>query len=209
VGAGLAGLYLARAISKNAPVRPRVAVVIPTLLYAAATFLFAEPTPASMAIGAPVVVGGLVGWFAACVGDDGRCPSDRGGVFRYVRNPRELAAFLLAMGFVLFAASEEPRGRWVPRTVAPLGLLYFFAVLLPLADARLRERVRRDGGERGAEYLTAVPSLVPRLRPWGEGRVSSAAVPRAILETLAVAAAALALAAGCAARQGLVATIGF
>jgi hypothetical protein len=178
--------------------------------FAAATFLFAEPTSTSMAVGTPLAVAGLLCWFAAALRDDGSCPSERGGIFRHVRNPRELAALLLVIGLTIFAASEERRGRWVPRTVAPLGLLYFFCFHLPVADARVRERVRREGGGRGAAYLTAVPSLVPRLLPWGEGAMSRASVRfRAVVETLALAVAAGALAAGCALRQGLVDRIGF
>jgi hypothetical protein len=135
------------------------------VLGASATILFAEPTPGSIALGGAVIALGALAWILATSSDPAIEPPQRGGMHAFVRHPRLLAGFILATGLVLWAASEEPRGRWVPRTVVPLGLLYFFLGVLPRADAALRERLR-EGGAEGIAYLAHVPSFVPRATPW-------------------------------------------
>jgi hypothetical protein len=167
--------------AKNPRVAARKSLCFAILLGAVVTFVFAEPTDVSERVGAAVLaVGGAV-WVLALCGDTALPASRRGGIHAFVRNPASLGGFLIAAGIVLFAASEEPRGRWVARTTAPLGLLYFFVVWLPSADAACREWVRRDAGEGGPAsvvrdgskvtpepnpYLANVPSFVPRLTPW-------------------------------------------
>lgn len=127
-----------------------------------------------------------------------------------MRNPRELAVLVLAIGLVVLAASEEPRGRWVPRTVAPLGLLAFFVVVLPNADARVRERIALEVGADGAPYLASVPSLLPRLRAWKAApHARAVSLGRAAGATLAALAPVVATAVACTQRHRLEAALGF
>ncbi len=151
----------------------------------------ADPQPATAAIGSVLLAaGGLLAlWTAAHVprGDAALPPAS--GPFARVRHPSVLAVLLLGAGLVLFAASEGRRGRWVPRTLAPLGLLVLFVEVLPRADARQRAAVREDGGAASAQWLAEVPALVPRLASWPEadrraGDWGAALRSRAVLEVL-------------------------
>jgi hypothetical protein len=179
-------------------------------LGAAATVLFAEPTEISMSIGAPILAAGAIAWILAAGSDESAPEPRRGGLYARSRHPRMLAASLLAAGLVVWAASEEPRGRWVPRSVAPLGLLFLFLELLPRADAELRARLRLSEGDEGARYLEGVPSFRPRVTAWPGASsagwsAARAFAPRALAPLVAVAA----LAYCCYARPGWTAWIGF
>ncbi|HKD99762.1 MAG TPA: hypothetical protein VKE69_02030, partial [Planctomycetota bacterium] len=95
-----------------------------------------------------------------------------------VRNPELLGALLVAIGIVLLAASEGKRGRWVPRAIAPIGLLVFFADALPVADAALRERTRASGAADAQRWLAETPALVPRWTAFRASEPDAAPAPR-------------------------------
>lgn len=127
----------------------------------AASVLLAEPTDAGAAAGAIVSTAGLLIWWAAAAADSGAPEPDLGGIYAFIRHPRHAAAFLLACGIVVAAASDGKYGRWVARGVAPIWILYFFAHDLPRADALQRERLRQLNLTNAEYYLANVAPLVP------------------------------------------------
>lgn len=140
----------------------------------ATAVVFAEPTELSLRTGSFVAVAGLLLWVLASATDDAAPPDERGGFYNYCRHPFHLAGFLLAAGAVIAAASEGKDGRWVPRLVAPAGLLYFFCEALPRAELALRERIP----PLSQAWFQQVPALVPSFRSGSRGARATYAFSR-------------------------------
>jgi protein-S-isoprenylcysteine O-methyltransferase Ste14 len=178
-------------------------------LGAAATILLAEPTRVSTAVGSVVTLAGLVLRWARAAYERADGKASRAGPFAFVRNPGPLSTFLLAAGLLVLAASEGRRGRWVPRTLVPMGLLVFFAHVLPRADALERARAREPGGG-GERYVAEVPALVPRLSAWRSEPASPPSLRRALGTREVVVAGAVALVGTlCLLRDRLAGVLGF
>jgi hypothetical protein len=82
-----------------------------------------------------------------------------GGPYAYTRNPLYLGSLVLAIGFALAA-----RSWWIAAGI----ILMFFAIYLPVIRAEevfLRERFTEF-----EDYAREVPTLFPRLSPFGKPR---------------------------------------
>ncbi|MBZ5579131.1 MAG: isoprenylcysteine carboxylmethyltransferase family protein [Acidobacteriia bacterium] len=124
-------------------------------LLVAAFAWFSQPSPASLAVGLPVGLLGLVlrAWAAGCLAKNQQLATS--GPYAYTRNPLYLGTLLVAAGLAVASRS------------AGLGLLFaavFGLVYLPVIQ--LEEQHLRSLFPVYPEYAARVPALWPR---WSGG----------------------------------------
>jgi protein-S-isoprenylcysteine O-methyltransferase Ste14 len=158
----------------------------------AALLGFARPTPASLALGAPLVVAGeaLRLWAAGHLSKTVELVTS--GPYAHVRNPLYLGRLLLLTG--LCASARLPHGaHWI---VLLAGWSLFFGYYLPRKERVEPARLAALHGERYRRYREAVPALIPRATAYtgAEPRAWSAARARANREHWMVLGLGLALA---------------
>ncbi|MCU0242141.1 MAG: isoprenylcysteine carboxylmethyltransferase family protein [Vicinamibacteria bacterium] len=126
-------------------------------LLGVALLLLARATPATLAIGMPIVVlGECVRVWAAGHIDKTRALAT-GGPYAHSRNPLYLGSSLMALGVVVAASSV-----WVAACVC-----LYFVVFYPFV---IREEARFLAGKFGEQYAAwaqAVPLFFPRVAPAG------------------------------------------
>ena len=122
-------------------------------LLVAAFAWFSHPTPASLALGLPVSVLGLLlrGWAAGHLAKNRRLAT--GGPYAHTRNPLYLGTLLVAAGLALAARN------W---GLAVLFAAVFLLVYLPVVE--LEEQHLRKLFPEYDSYARAVPAFRPRLR---------------------------------------------
>ncbi len=123
-------------------------------LIVAAFAWFSHPTPASMWIGGPIALLGLMlrAWAAGCLAKNRELAT--GGPYAYTRNPLYLGTLIVAAGLVIASRS------------AGLGVLFaavFVFVYLPVIQNEQQHLRSLFPGY--AAYAEQVPALLPRLRP--------------------------------------------
>ncbi len=122
--------------------------------------LYAAPSPASLALGAALLLAGagLRLWAAGVlVKTDVLTVS---GPYAHVRHPLYLGTLLVGSGLV-FAAGFGPA-----RYGLPAGFALFFLYYLPYKERAETRRLLERHGAPYAAYHAAVPALIPRPRPW-------------------------------------------
>ncbi len=124
---------------------------------------FARPSPASLALGLPVSIIGLVirAWAAGHLAKNQSLA--RSGPYAHTRNPLYIGTLLVALGLVIAS-----RSWW-------LGLLFaivFLLIYLPVIE--LEEQHLRKLFPEYAEYANTVPALWPRVGRGGAERFRSA-----------------------------------
>jgi protein-S-isoprenylcysteine O-methyltransferase Ste14 len=124
--------------------------------FAALYLWLAKPTVMSLVMGAVVLIPGLVLRALASGHVQKNQQLTTGGPYAYTRNPLYLGSLILAAGFALAA-----RSWWIAAAIA----VFFFAIYLPVI--RSEERFLRERFPEFADYAKAVPSLLPRLTPFG------------------------------------------
>jgi len=110
-----------------------------------------HPTPASLAIGAPISILGLLlrGWAAGCLAKNRDLATS--GPYAHVRNPLYVGTLLVAAGLV--AAS---RNLYLAGLVAAIFILVYLPVI------QLEEQHLRRLFPGYAAYADQVPALLPR-----------------------------------------------
>jgi protein-S-isoprenylcysteine O-methyltransferase Ste14 len=126
-------------------------------LCAALFILFARPRPATLAIGAPISVLGLLlrAWASGHLRKNDALATS--GPYAYTRNPLYLGSFIMGLGFTIGAA------RW------ELGLLFvalFLGIYLPVMRVE-SATLTQLFGEDFRVYAKAVPMFVPRASGYG------------------------------------------
>lgn len=125
-------------------------------VFAALYVWLARPTLLSMLLGEVLVILGL-GLRALASGHVQKNEQlATSGPYAYTRNPLYLGSLILACGFALAS-----RSWWI--VVGIIGL--FFAIYLPVI--RAEEAFLRERFPQFEEYARNVPSLRPRLHPFG------------------------------------------
>ena len=118
----------------------------------AVVLYLATPTPALIAAGLPLAVGGLL-WRAAAAGV---IRKDRhlaaGGPYRWTRNPLYFGSLLLALGFSVMSG----------RLACALIVLAPFALIYPRVIRREQSHLQRLFGEEYASYSRKTPAFFPR-----------------------------------------------
>jgi len=118
--------------------------------------LFAEPTPALLAAGAIVAMGGL----ALRAASAGHVQKNRRlavrGPYAYTRNPLYLGSAIGAIGLAIAG------GRW---WFFLMMALFFAAVYVPVMRSEQAHLTALFGKEY-SDYARAVPLLLPRWKPW-------------------------------------------
>src|SRR5580698_7929051 len=123
-------------------------------LFAVFYFWMARPTWRSMALGAMVVVPGLL--IRALASGHVRKNESlaTSGPYAYTRNPLYLGSLLIGVGFAVAA-----RSWWVGVVL----VLMFFAIYLPVI--RAEEKFLRERFPEFEEYARRVPRMLPRMIP--------------------------------------------
>jgi protein-S-isoprenylcysteine O-methyltransferase Ste14 len=118
-------------------------------------FLLARPTPSLLLSGCLLSSLGLLlrGWAAGSIHKDKALAV--GGPYRFLRHPLYLGSFLLGVGLVTAS------GSWILLAL----LLAFFGWSYSRTLREERETLEETFGEEYRAYRTAVPALVPRIRP--------------------------------------------
>jgi protein-S-isoprenylcysteine O-methyltransferase Ste14 len=135
-------------------------------VFAVALVASARPTLAAVLAGLPFLVAGeaVRAWSA------GHLLKTRqlilSGPYRFVRNPLYLGRLLILVGLCLMARLPYHANL----VVLVLGCAVFFGYYLPRKERVEPARLRAAHGERYEAYHRAVPSLLPRLTPYGEDR---------------------------------------
>jgi len=134
--------------------------LLPIYLAAAATFFFAQPTPAGFAIGASLVAAGLGlrAWGAGHLVKNDRLTLS--GPYAYLRHPLYAGTLLLTVGFVLIAGGA--RVTIVAVCVVPIFFLYY----LPYKERLESARLERHYGSAYTRYRAHVPQLLPLRAPY-------------------------------------------
>jgi protein-S-isoprenylcysteine O-methyltransferase Ste14 len=116
--------------------------------------LFSRPTVASLAIGLPISVIGLIvrAWAAGCLAKNRNLAT--GGPYAHTRNPLYIGTLLVAAGLVIAA-----RSLWLGILFAAVFMLIYLPVI-QLEEQHLRSLFREY-----ADYAACVPALWPRLAP--------------------------------------------
>jgi hypothetical protein len=119
-------------------------------------FLFADPTPGRLVLGAFLAAIGLLvrGWAAGTIRKDEALTTT--GPYAHTRHPLYFGSFLIAIGLALAG------GHWLwPMMV----VAYFMLVYRPTVREEA-ERLTELFGHRYVHYAAKVPAIVPRLRPY-------------------------------------------
>jgi len=137
---------------------PRIArrIRVPTGFVVAGVYLwFAAPSAGSLALGAVLIIPGLLlrGLASGYVQKNEALTT--GGPYAHTRNPLYLGSFVLALGFAL-----SGRNVWVGAAMVAV----FLAVYLPVI--RAEESYLQHQFSEFADYARQVPRLLPRLTPW-------------------------------------------
>lgn len=125
-------------------------------LCAALFILFAHPRPATLAVGAPV---SLIGLLLRAWGSGHLKKNDAlaiSGPYAHTRNPLYLGSFIMGLGFTIAS------GRWW------LGFLFialFLGIYLPVMRVESASLAQLFG-EKFQKYAGAVPVFVPRVTPY-------------------------------------------
>jgi len=125
----------------------------------------ARPTPTDMLIGIPLVGLGqaIRVWSAGFLSKNVELVTS--GPYRYVRNPLYLGRLLILTGLCVMC--RLPGGlNWI---VLAVGLGVFFGYYMPRKERVEPARLESLHGDAFVRYRRAVPSLIPRLRPWVDG----------------------------------------
>lgn len=124
---------------------------------AVALWLLAEPTPASSAAGAGLVVAGLAlrAWGAGHLVKT-RCLATS-GPYAYLRHPLYAGALLMGLGFGLVSGGAGLA------LVLGIGVPAFLLYYLPYKERVESTRLMRRHGASYAEYRARVPALLPAL----------------------------------------------
>jgi protein-S-isoprenylcysteine O-methyltransferase Ste14 len=117
----------------------------------------AKPTPESVAAGAAIIVPGLLLRALASGHVQKNEQLATSGPYAYTRNPLYLGSLVLACGFAVAA-----RSWWVGMVI----LVFFLAIYIPVI--RSEEAFLRGRFPHFEEYARHVPSLLPRLRRFGQ-----------------------------------------
>jgi protein-S-isoprenylcysteine O-methyltransferase Ste14 len=140
---------------------PRIArrIRVPVgFVFAVLCFWLARPTWRSVALGAVVIVPGLLLRALASGYVRKNEALATSGPYAYTRNPLYLGSLLIAVGFAVAA-----RSWWVGGVLAVM----FFAIYLPVI--RDEEAFLRAKFPEFEEYARQVPRMLPRIRPYSGG----------------------------------------
>ncbi len=117
----------------------------------------AQPSAASLALGAPFVIAGclLRAWGAGYLVKTDRLVVS--GPYAYLRNPLYLGTLMIGGGLALIAASPLAYG------VLALFVLGYFAYYMPYKNRIESARLESLYGDAFRRYVVAEPRLVPRI----------------------------------------------
>jgi protein-S-isoprenylcysteine O-methyltransferase Ste14 len=128
-------------------------------VFAALYLYFARPSAWSLALGAAVIIPGLIIRALA----SGHVTKDEqlttSGPYAHTRNPLYLGSLILALGFALAS-----RSWWIGAAM----IVIFFAIYIPVISAE--EAFLRERFPEFEEYARQVPRLWPRLGSFGNSR---------------------------------------
>ena len=122
-------------------------------LCAALFILFARPRPATLALGAPVSLIGLLlrAWASGHLRKNDALATT--GPYSHTRNPLYLGSFIMGLGFTLAS------GRW---WLGAIFVALFLGIYLPVMRVE-SATLTRLFGESFEAYAAAVPMFVPRV----------------------------------------------
>ncbi|HUS12059.1 MAG TPA: isoprenylcysteine carboxylmethyltransferase family protein [Pyrinomonadaceae bacterium] len=125
-------------------------------LCAALFILFAQPRPATLAVGAPISIIGLLlrGWASGHLRKNDALATT--GPYAHTRNPLYLGSFIMGLGFTIAS------GRW---ELAVLFIALFLGIYLPVMRVESATLAQLFGDSFQA-YVGAVPLFVPRATPY-------------------------------------------
>lgn len=125
-------------------------------LSAALFILFARPRPATLALGAPISIIGLLlrGWASGHLRKNDALATT--GPYAHTRNPLYLGSFIMGLGFTIAS------GRW---ELAVLFVALFLGIYLQVMRVESATLAQLFGDSFQA-YLAAVPLFVPRVTPY-------------------------------------------
>jgi len=125
-------------------------------LFAAFYLWLARPTPASMLIGAALVIPGLLIRAIASGHVQKNELLATSGPYAYTRNPLYLGSLVLAIGFAIAG-----RNMWIGATI----VIFYLSIYWPVIHGE--EEFLRSKFAGFGEYCRHVPRLLPRLTPYG------------------------------------------
>ena len=133
---------------------------LPAVLAALVLLAWAEPSPRSLAIGAPLVALGLLvrTWAVGHLVKTERFTVT--GPYAYVRHPLYLGTLAIGIG------TAAMLGGWPGWLGVAVVATWFAASYLPRKERVETERLMARHGDVYARYRREVPALVPRLRAW-------------------------------------------
>lgn len=128
--------------------------------FAAALFVWADPSPVSLlAGGALAVVGeGLRLWATGHLNKNAALTVT--GPYAFLRHPLYLGTLLIVAGFTLIGSSTGAL------LICGAFVLFFFGYYMPYKGRIEGARLERLYGDEFRRYSAAVPSLLPRLYPY-------------------------------------------
>lgn len=164
----------------------------------AAFLVIAEPTSPALEIGLALIAAGQAVRLAAAGHLVKNDVLTRSGPYAHLRDPLYLGTLFILVGFALAGTSGAFPAILVGTVLLPASLAAYFGVYMPRKRRTETERLERRFGSEATEYIAAVPSLVPRLRPARLGPPGEFAIARVFensehLTLLAVAAGVAAL----------------
>ena len=120
---------------------------------AALFFIFAQPRPMTLIVGAAVALPGLAlrAWATGHLRKNDALATS--GPYAYTRNPLYLGSFLIGLGFTIAA------GRWFLGILFAALFLGIYVTVMRVESATLRELF----GESYQRYARDVPMFLPRL----------------------------------------------
>ena len=140
--------------------------------FALALFVWADPTPGSLAMGGGLVLLGeaLRLWATGHLNKNEALTVT--GPYAFLRHPLYVGTLVVVAGFTMMASSA-----WSLALFAVF-LLFFFGYYMPYKGRIEGARLERLYGDDFRRYSSAVPTLVPRLYPYRPlGAESSTMVP--------------------------------
>ncbi len=128
--------------------------------FAVALFVWADPTPSSLAAGAGLVLAGesLRLWATGHLNKNEALTVT--GPYAFLRHPLYLGTLLIVTGFAVMASSA-----WSLVLFAAF-FLFFFGYYMPYKGRIEGARLERLYGDHFRRYAAAVPTLLPRLYPY-------------------------------------------
>ena len=124
-------------------------------------FVLSKPTKASIFFGVVFCIAGLAVRAVSFVNEEGEGADSltTSGIYSYVRNPKEVGAFIVGSGVFIMGNT------CILKILLIIALIVIYKEKIKVKEEKLKERFK----EKFEDYAFNVPSVLPRLTPWEKG----------------------------------------